>query len=340
MKKILFVINNLSKNDEATALLALTKRWSDVASITIAHFGVDIEYEFDESIEIISLLDKDLQQPLVMVTNYFNLRRTSFWQDMYNQKLAVANFDLVVAYGTILPFLLIGLGAPKKLAKLAWFHNDPTATRFGLFYNKRQFIKALSQFNNSIAIASHISRKVNKLYGITSEVINNYFECPQKNDEMIERSAKYEFLFIGNLEEHSGIREALEWIRPINADNHLHIIGEGSLRKELQKQAKSMAVTFWGEQQNLAAFYQSVNALIIPAITAGMPVIALEAKCYRLPILVRNQEYLEDLPQDEIYQVDSAIKLAQTITKMNPAPAFEWDNRKIDEQLAKYFNQN
>lgn len=338
MKKILFVINNLSKNDEAAAIFALTQRWSDAAIITIAHFGVEVEYNFDESIEIISLLNKDIRQPLVKAGNFFNLRRASFWQEMYNQKLAGANFDLAVAYGTIFPFLLIGIGAPKQMAKLAWFHDNPTTTRFGLLNGKRQFAKAFSRFDNSIAIAGHISRKVNKLYGVSPEVIHNYFECPPKTDELIERSAKYEFLFIGCLDEQSGIREALEWIRPINADNHFHVVGEGPLRKELQKQAKSMAVTFWGEQQNLAAFFQSADALILPAATAGMPVVALEAKCYRLPILARNLECLEDLPQEEIYQVDSALKLAQTITKMSAAPAFKWDNRKIDEQLARYLS--
>lgn len=69
----------------------------------------------------------------------------------------------------------------------------------------------------------------------------------------------------------------------------LMIVGDGNLKKELEKQVKDMGITrnviFLGERNDVHELIQAMDVFILPSLYEGLPVIGVEAQASGIPCL-------------------------------------------------------
>ena len=80
---------------------------------------------------------------------------------------------------------------------------------------------------------------------------------------------------------HKEVIEIFELLRKEDKGTHLHLIGDGPLRMEIEKIVRvkclDQHVTFHGFVNNPLAFIKAGNVLILPSIIEGLPAVILEA---------------------------------------------------------------
>jgi len=129
---------------------------------------------------------------------------------------------------------------------------------------------------------------------------------------------------------------AIALLRQTGVNAHLHLIGDGPQRRELEALVNDLgiadAVRFWGWQDHPKRFYTIMDVLLIPSHTEGMPNAAMEAMAMGIPVaatdvggigellergrcgVLLNQDY-ETWPQRLTYLLNSTNR-RQTIAQL------------------------
>jgi len=80
----------------------------------------------------------------------------------------------------------------------------------------------------------------------------------------------------------------LAQIRRTRPEAELHLIGDGPERDRLKALARELNVTdavrFWGWQTPLQRFYETMDVLLLPSLTEGLPNVVLEAMAMGVPV--------------------------------------------------------
>jgi glycosyltransferase involved in cell wall biosynthesis len=79
---------------------------------------------------------------------------------------------------------------------------------------------------------------------------------------------------------------------------HLHLVGDGPLRGELERAAKGLAVTFHGHvaHQRLPEYYRAADLLVVPSRYESQCMVALEALACGCPVAGTEVGLLPELP--------------------------------------------
>lgn len=97
------------------------------------------------------------------------------------------------------------------------------------------------------------------------------------------------WLFVGRLETQKGVDVLLEGFARANAGAWLWIVGDGSLRSELETRARALGVLervrFEGAVADAAPFYWGADAFAIASRWEGLPLALLEAQAAGLPVV-------------------------------------------------------
>jgi glycosyltransferase involved in cell wall biosynthesis len=111
-------------------------------------------------------------------------------------------------------------------------------------------------------------------------------------------------LYVGRLIQYKGASLILEAMRQLKDAGYgdkvsLTIVGEGSYRQELERQAEGLAVQFSGFMENTSAAYQSADVFVNPTYgPEGSSLVTLEAMAHGLPCILSdigvNREVTED----------------------------------------------
>jgi glycosyltransferase involved in cell wall biosynthesis len=98
-------------------------------------------------------------------------------------------------------------------------------------------------------------------------------------------------LAVGNLQYHKDYPTLLRAFRSVRnkVKAHLYIVGEGSLRSELEALRKNLNleqdVTLNGAVANPETFYRSADLMVLSSVQEGLPTVLIEALSYGLPIV-------------------------------------------------------
>jgi glycosyltransferase involved in cell wall biosynthesis len=90
---------------------------------------------------------------------------------------------------------------------------------------------------------------------------------------------------VGRLSPEKGHRILLQALRTLAQPPVLLIAGDGPLRAALEEQARGLPVRFLGYLAESRLVFAAADALAIPSLTEGLPLVALEAAALRLPIV-------------------------------------------------------
>lgn len=95
---------------------------------------------------------------------------------------------------------------------------------------------------------------------------------------------------VGNfmpVKNHSFLLEIFQAFLTLNSDARLLLLGTGELESEIKIRAQeaklSDKILFLGYQQNTQDFYQAMDALVLPSLFEGFPLVAVEAQTAGLP---------------------------------------------------------
>jgi glycosyltransferase involved in cell wall biosynthesis len=104
-------------------------------------------------------------------------------------------------------------------------------------------------------------------------------------------------LFVGRLEKQKALDillKALALLEDKSLHWHLDILGDGSLRQELEQLAKQIlpqgCYTFHGNISDILPFYQNADFLVVPSIFEGFSIVTIEAFRAGLPVVASNLE--------------------------------------------------
>jgi len=120
--------------------------------------------------------------------------------------------------------------------------------------------------------------------------------------------------------------EAVAECRRRGMSLQLTILGEGPLRGELQAQIDALglqrSVLMPGVQAALEDWYPTLDALVLPSLSEGMPMAVLEALACGCPVVASDvgalPEVLSDLPGCRIIAAGNGDALVQALSALRP----------------------
>jgi glycosyltransferase involved in cell wall biosynthesis len=139
--------------------------------------------------------------------------------------------------------------------------------------------------------------------------------------------AGFTLLFVGRLEpvkNHTFMLKAFQSALKTMPDLRLWIVGDGSQRKTLETLATDMeldgAVTFFGQQLDVAPFFSAADAFLMSSKSEGLPVSLLQAFSVGLPAIVTNvggmAEVVNLAKAGITASATDALELTQAILRM------------------------
>ncbi len=91
---------------------------------------------------------------------------------------------------------------------------------------------------------------------------------------------------------HKGLIRMFKTILENKCNSHLHLIGDGPLRQEMEVLVKSLKlqdfITFYGYRDNPLSYIKAGDILVLPSIIEGLPGVLLEAMICKTPVIAYN----------------------------------------------------
>ena len=141
------------------------------------------------------------------------------------------------------------------------------------------------------------------------------------------RINKFVIGFVGRLQQVKNVDYIIELFREIQQINNeafLLIVGDGSLRKDLEEKMKNLVPNdsyfFTGKVKNVEDYLLQMDVLLLPSLFEGFPITLIEAQCMGLKCLVSTNV------TDEVIATDLVEKLPLEKKKL-------WIDKLIDISL-------
>lgn len=184
---------------------------------------------------------------------------------------------------------------------------DVTSLNKGIF--RKLKIRCLRKAKKVTVVSNYLKGKVQELVSelepdvIPMGVDTKKFGKQYFVSNYFGQGDKKVVLFVGRLAEKKGVTYLIEAMREIDA--LLVIVGDGPLRKQLEKQAEDIRekVVFMGSKthEELKTIYASADIFAAPSVTAkdgdmeGMPTVIMEAFASKLPVIVTETGGIPDI---------------------------------------------
>ena len=154
--------------------------------------------------------------------------------------------------------------------------------------------------------------------------------------------ASSHLLFVGNDYKRKGLKNLLKALSLLSSwDFHLSVVGNDKSIVTYQKLADSLKlskkITFFGHQNNLAAFYQSSDCLILPSIYDPFANVTLEALSMGLFVITSQQNGGSEVITKEsgvvLKDMDSSLELKDALLKLQKINLDINNRRKIRKTI-------
>lgn len=361
MKKILFVLNNMNIGGTEKAFLNMLDTMSpmeyDVTLMLLSKSGGFLSH-VPEWVKIETMGNSDAMihensdPPLKIINEYLHSKKIvkaiglAFWHVIFKftgnrvnyYKCVLKNvkkiekYDVAVAYAGPFDLLTVYvLYFVNAICKIQWIHFD--VNKF--FFNVNMAKRLYPQFNKIFVVSEEarnslvkripaIDKKTEVFYNIVSPDKCRFFA-----DKGIGYEDNYQgirILTVGRLSEEKGqdiIPEITKELLKCNVDFKWYLVGDGKLRGEIERLAKSYNVSdrivFLGTQENPYPFYKHADIYVQTSKHEGYCITLKEAKVFDLPIISTSVAgaYEQLNGREKSYVVDrSTPELVSAIKKI------------------------
>lgn len=164
----------------------------------------------------------------------------------------------------------------------------------------------------------------------------NYYYDAKIRDEFKNRLGWKDKIIIGNVgrmteqKNHTFLLDIFAKIYEKNKKARLLLLGDGELKKTLQKKADNLglknAVLFYGLTDEIPKWLQVMDLFIMPSLYEGLPIAGIEAQAAGVPLLAANT-------------ISPEMKITDAVCWMslNSAPE-EWADKALDMVKIKHTN--
>ncbi|MFA5090332.1 MAG: glycosyltransferase [Candidatus Omnitrophota bacterium] len=203
-----------------------------------------------------------------------------------------------------------------------------------------------------IAVSSAVKDyliKEKKLNEYKIKVIHNGIDLTRfKSPDNLPQNKCFTIGVIGRLESQKGHKDFLNAIHILNGkfeDIRFVIAGEGSLKNELEKQARRLGIAnrveFLGYRRDIESVLKEIDLLVLPSLFEGLPLVALEASAMAKPVIVSdvdgNLEAVQHNRTGLVIPSKDPVALARAIT-------FFYENKEVASKYGEngrsFVNQN
>jgi glycosyltransferase involved in cell wall biosynthesis len=218
------------------------------------------------------------------------------------------------------------------------------------FYKKHFFGRALRAAAGVIVLTREQAEFVQRVYRIEQSRVHvvpngiaaEFFGQPRRRTDA---ETPLRLLYVGRLEAQKNVARLLDAMSLVQEKIELRIVGDGSLRAELEEHAARLGLnvefagSLYGDE--LLRAYAEADAFVLPSDREGMALVALEAMAAGLPVVATdvpgNRELLDGLgvladpePSALARALDSVAADAQLSHEVaercaSAARAYSWD---------------
>ena len=334
MKKILIVNNNLEIGGVQKALINLLREVSKDYDVTLLLFNISGTYvdEIPSNVKVVQLKSwyrflGISQSQCKKKSDYLKRGFLAFLTKTFGRTFALKlisltqrkikeHYDVAISYlhngneksfyGGCNEFVISRVNAEQKIAFL---HCD--FSKSGA--NTKRNINTYEKFDKIAACSYGCMRSFKNCVGFDNEKIFKVSNCHDferilslSRDNPVEYCKDtINIVSVARLSCEKGIDRALNAVsfvskRGINV--RYHIVGDGPMRRELEKQAEEIGISsqvqFYGNCSNPYRYMANADLLLIPSYHEAAPIVIDEARCLHIPILSTKTTSSDDMITD------------------------------------------
>jgi glycosyltransferase involved in cell wall biosynthesis len=168
-------------------------------------------------------------------------------------------------------------------------------------YKKYVFARAVRAAAGVIVLTAAQASFVQEVYRVPADrihvvpngVADRYFRTPRRSPGSgSDKPRPLRLLFVGRLEVQKNVARLIDALALVTEDVQLRVVGDGSLRPELERLAAAAAapVEFAGalDGEDLLRAYAGADVFVLPSDREGMALVALEAMAAGLPVIATD----------------------------------------------------
>jgi glycosyltransferase involved in cell wall biosynthesis len=156
------------------------------------------------------------------------------------------------------------------------------------------------------AVSASVAVLVKRAYRLHARVINNGIDMQRRLSPTPEvRAGPLRLVWCGRMQEQKNLGPAIEGLAPLRGrDWNLDVIGDGPLRADIEARCGRVGLTGhvrfrgWREGADVQDALSDADALFLPSLSEGSPVVALEAMRAGLAFVASRIDSMADLIDD------------------------------------------
>lgn len=202
-------------------------------------------------------------------------------------------------------------------------------TRFGgwvIHRVKRLLHRGIPRYADVLLACSHSAGDAVFGAGTAYRVIHNgidierYVSSTQVRDDVRSEIGLEDHLVLGHVgrmnaqKNHAFLLEAFAVLHRMRPDAVLLLVGDGSLRRQLELQCSALGITgqvhFLGVRADVHRLLQAMDVFVLPSRFEGLPVALVEAQASGLPVLVSSavSREVQIIPELEFMDLDEGAE--------------------------------
>jgi glycosyltransferase involved in cell wall biosynthesis len=255
------------------------------------------------------------------------------------QQLRRLHPDLVIVSQGAIALSACGLGAARA-ARIPLMSFLPMAHPAALVRNQQSLAVRLQDWlygrlyalpDYFFTICETAKAQLHDLHKVPNErIFVHYFGLDFDRSEPLclpkqKQGASKQLALIGRIEmqqkRHDFFLQHLAAHRDALPPLHVHIIGDGPDRARLEQLVAELhlgeQVSFVGWVDDMATWYQQLDAVLLPSRFEGVPVVMLEAMRWGLPVLASNRDGMAELlPKDWLFPGDDGLAMIRCLQNL------------------------
>lgn len=333
MIRVLHMTSELSAVGGTARKLAYLARYSDAANVQhcfIAMQGGEFVSQIESAGGHVIVLDSE--SPLALIRTAYKVAR------QWRPHIIATHFTRSFLCGMCVAHLL-------RIPLIHHEHGPATLDRSkhtpGKLLGKLLRRWWLPHARVVICNSSYTAQALSEMFAVDTERVQVIYNPVEKrvDDDLPDQSGAPRVItknklcigHVGGLvpwRDHATLINAVKLLKDQHWDVQLLLVGAGPMRHLLEQQTKRLnvesSVVFMNFQRDLAAFYESIDVYVNPALAEGFGIAVVEAMLQRKPVVLANAGAHPELVEDDrtgvLFVASDPGSLAEKLKQLGNTP--------------------